>query len=154
VTSFFSVFRLTKMATRESKFQSFCNKSHILLVLNFWRIRNCWFLKSAQNIYFHLSCLSRIQHLLPGECRFVWKSKFLIISVLRTGKYSICQRSKFAPVLFQSPDHIKVWGSADRDRSLLNPALDEGWCSALQTDSYNLLPFPEEETYIAYLMGG
>jgi hypothetical protein len=57
-------------------------------------------------------------------------------------------------VLFQSPDHIKVWGSADRDRNLLNPALDEGLCSASQTDSYNLLPFPEEETYIAYLMGG
>ena len=49
--------------------------------------------------------------------------------------------------------HMKVWGSAGRDRSLLNPALDEGWCSALPTDSYNLFPFLGEETYIVDLMG-
>jgi len=49
---------------------------------------------------------------------------------------------------------MKLWGSAGIDRSLLNPALDEGWCSsASQTDSYNLRPFPEEETCIDNLVG-
>jgi len=48
---------------------------------------------------------------------------------------------------------MKVGGSAGRDRSLLNSALDEGWCSASPTDSYNLLPFPGEETHIVNLMG-
>ena len=48
---------------------------------------------------------------------------------------------------------MKVGGSDGRDRSLRNSALDEGWCSGSQTDSWNFLPFLGEEIYILSLMG-
>jgi hypothetical protein len=48
---------------------------------------------------------------------------------------------------------MQIWGSAGRDRSLLNPAVDEWWCLASQTESYDLLPFRGEVTYIVNLMG-